>query len=185
MKVKCLNNSSKKTKEMIRKEFANLLAEKKEFNKVTVTELVKNIGITRGSFYSHYDSLDEVAKEFQNEALDVLREDINSISDIEYFLDKINLFLKENNNLYSSVLKTNDAMIFMERLNKLANTKLVEILSSKYTYKDLALDVSVFVDGIVNLYIKYFRGEIDFNLDEINDYSKKLFKTIFKAKDLS
>ena len=85
MKVKCLNNSSKKTKEMIRKEFANLLAEKKEFNKVTVTELVKNIGITRGSFYSHYDSLDEVAKEFQNEALDVLREDINSISDIEYF----------------------------------------------------------------------------------------------------
>ena len=116
MKVKCLNNSSKKTKEMIRKEFANLLAEKKEFNKVTVTELVKNIGITRGSFYSHYDSLDEVAKEFQNEALDVLREDINSISDIEYFLDKINLFLKENNNLYSSVLKTNDAMIFMERL---------------------------------------------------------------------
>ena len=76
-------------------------------------------------------------------------------------------------------------MIFMERLNKLANAKLVEILSSKYTYKDLALDVSVFVDGIVNLYIKYFRGEIDFNLDEINDYSKKLFKTIFKAKDLS
>ena len=61
----------------------------------------------------------------------------------------------------------------------------MEILSSKYTYKDLALDVSVFVDGIVNLYIKYFRGEIDFNLDEINDYSKKLFKTIFKAKDLS
>ena len=137
MKVKCLNNSSKKTKEMIRKEFANLLAEKKEFNKVTVTELVKNIGITRGSFYSHYDSLDEVAKEFQNEALDVLREDINSISDIEYFLDKINLFLKENNNLYSSVLKTNDAMIFMERLNKLANAKLVErcLLPSKYNHR--------------------------------------------------
>ena len=94
MKVKCLNNSSKKTKEMIRKEFANLLAEKKEFNKVTVTELVKNIGITRGSFYSHYDSLDEVAKEFQNEALDVLREDINSISDIEYYDIVLNLAAK-------------------------------------------------------------------------------------------
>ena len=36
---------------------------------------------------------------------------------------------------------------------------------------------------------EYYKREIEcikrFNLDEINDYSKKLFKTIFKAKDLS
>lgn len=182
MKVKGINNSSKKTREMIRREFAILLAEKQELQKITVTELVHNIGITRGSFYSHYNSVDDVAKEFQQQALDLLEENINCISDIEIFLDKISLFLKENEDIYSIILKTEDPMIFMERLNKMANVKLLEILGTGNYNKSLKLDITVFIDGIVNLYIRCFRKEINFSLDEINEYSKKLFKTIFIDK---
>lgn len=65
---------------------------------------------------------------------------------------------------------------------KMANIKLIELLSSKYKYNYLKLDISVFVDGLVNLYIKYFRKEVDFSLDEINDYSKKLFNKIFSKR---
>lgn len=182
MKVKGLNRSSKKTKEMIRKEFANLMAEKKEFTKITVTELTNNIGITRGTFYCHYGSIDDVAKEFQNEALEVLNADINSTSDIEIFLDQITLFLKNNEEIYSILLKSNDPNAFMRRLNKIANNQLLKILSTKYDYKNLKLDISVFTDGIISLYIKFFRGEIDFSLDELSAYSKDLFKKIFTNK---
>lgn len=179
MKVKGINNSSKKTKEMIRREFAILLADKQELRRISVTELTNNLGITRGAFYSHYDSIDDVAKEFQNEALELLGDDINSISDIEFLLDKINTFLKENEDIYGVILRTDDPMIFMERLNKMANVKLMELLKFNSNNKNIKFDISVFVDGIVNLYIKYFRGEIDCTLDDINNYSKKLFKTIF------
>lgn len=180
MKVKGINNSSKKTKEMIRREFAILLADKQELRRISVTELTNNLGITRGAFYSHYDSIDDVAKEFQNEALELLGDDINSISDIEFFLDKINTFLKENEDIYGVILRTDDPMIFMERLNKMANVKLMELLKFNANNKNIKFDISVFVDGIVNLYIKYFRGEIDCTLDDINNYSKTLFHTIFK-----
>ena len=179
MKVKGINNSSKKTKEMIRREFAILLADKQELRRISVTELTNNLGITRGAFYSHYDSIDDVAKEFQNEALELLGDDINSISDIEFFLDKINTFLKENEYIYGVILRTDDPMIFMERLNKMANVKLMELLKFNSNNKNIKFDISVFVDGIVNLYIKYFRNEIECSLDDINNYSKDLFKIIF------
>lgn len=179
MKVKGINNSSKKTKEMIRRELSILLAEKQELTKITVTELVNNIGITRGAFYSHYDSIDDVAKEFQNEALELLTDDINSIYDIELFLDKISAFLKENEMIYSTILKSDDPMIFMERLNKMANKKLYELLNTYNNNSFLKFNISVFVDGIINLYIKYFRDEIKCSLDDIDSYSKSLLKKMF------
>lgn len=182
MKVKCLNNSSIKTKELIRKEFANQIQKKGELTKVSVTELTNNIGISRGTFYSHYDKIDDVAKEFQNEALEFVKQDLKNINDVNIFLDKITLFLKNNNDLYSIILKANDPMIFMERLNKIANIKLTDLLNRKYNYNELTLDISVFIDGIINLYIKYFRGDINYTLDEINNYSKKLFNFMFQKK---
>ena len=41
MKVKNLNNSSLKTKEAIRTAFAEMVKEKQDLNKITVTELVR------------------------------------------------------------------------------------------------------------------------------------------------
>lgn len=180
MKVKGLNKSSLKTKNMIRNEFAKMIKEKGEIRNISVTELVKNIDINRGTFYSHYNSLDDVAKEFQNEALDLFNEDISSLYDVNSFIDKINHFLKSNANLYSAILKADDPMMFMSRLKKIAYLKLIEISNNKCYYnKNFELNVSVFVDGIIGLYIKYFRDEINYSLDDINDYSKWLFKTMF------
>lgn len=179
MKVKCINHSSIKTKALIRNEFAKMIREKGELSKVSVTELVNNIDISRGTFYSHYNSIDDVAKEFQNEALELFNNDINSLQDVEVFIDKIYLLLKNNNELYHAILKVSDPMIFMERLNKIANNKLIQFLNIKESDITLKLNVSVFIDGIINLYIKYYRDELNCSLEEINDYSKKLFNTMF------
>ena len=55
MKAKNLNASSVKTRNLIRDTFAELLYEKKNINKITVTELVQRADINRSTFYSHYD----------------------------------------------------------------------------------------------------------------------------------
>ena len=72
MKVKNLNASSKKTKNLIKETFAILMNEKKELNNITVTELVNKANITRSTFYTHYDNIYDVAKDFQNETLELL-----------------------------------------------------------------------------------------------------------------
>ncbi len=178
MKGNCLNHSSQKTRNLIRTEFARLIKEKKELSKVTVTELVHNIDINRGTFYFHYDCIDDVAKEIENEALDLLNREINSLSDVESLIDKLTLFLKENTELYFALFKSDDPIIFMNRLEKIATNKLTELLKNTHD-NDLELNICIFVSGIIKLYIKYFRGEIHSSLEEINLYLKNLFKMIF------
>ena len=51
MKVKNLNKSSYKTRKLIKNTFAELLKEKKELNKITVSELSKRADINRSTFY--------------------------------------------------------------------------------------------------------------------------------------
>ena len=69
MKVQGLNSSSKKTRNLIKTTFAELMQEKKELNKITVTELVKRADITRSTFYTHYDDIYEVAKDYELETI--------------------------------------------------------------------------------------------------------------------
>ncbi|WP_054252726.1 TetR/AcrR family transcriptional regulator C-terminal domain-containing protein [Neofamilia massiliensis] len=64
------------TKDLIRKEFINLL-NKKPIHSVTVTELAKKCQIERKTFYYHYENLTELVKEIFEEELAVVIEEFN------------------------------------------------------------------------------------------------------------
>lgn len=181
MKVQNVNASSKRTRNLIKNTFATLLQEKKELSNITVTELVKRASITRSSFYTHYDNIYDVAQELQDETLDVLTkdtEDLRTVQDIYNYIDKVTCYLKEHEDIYSKILASNEPLVFAERLNKLITKKLYDTLGSK-RQKDLLLNVTFFTDGTILLIIRHFRGEIDYSLDDINEYTKKLFNKIF------
>ena len=69
MKVKNANHSSQKTRNIIKKTFAEMLSEKKELAKISVSELVRRADINRGTFYSHYDDIYAVAEDYENELI--------------------------------------------------------------------------------------------------------------------
>lgn len=64
------------TKELIRKEFINLL-NKKPIHNVTVTELARKCDIERKTFYYHYENLTELVKEIFQEELSMVVEEFN------------------------------------------------------------------------------------------------------------
>ena len=80
MKSRNINKSSAKTRAIIKKTFAEMLSEKQEINKITVTELVKRADINRGTFYSHYDDIYCVAEDYENELIDKFFDDTRLIS---------------------------------------------------------------------------------------------------------
>lgn len=181
MKVKNLNSSSRKTRKLIKETFAKLMAEKKSLTNITVTELVKRADITRSSFYTHYDSIYDVAQDFQNETLHLLHTtlgQITNISDVSNYLDEIFAYIKENENIYSLILSSDEPLYFSSRLNILINKTLQEALISS-NHADLILKVTFFTDGIMDLIIKYFCKEINYSLDDINKFTKDIFKNIF------
>ncbi len=173
------NASSKRTKELIKKTFAELMDEKKELSKITVTELVNKAGITRGAFYFHYDNIYNVVEDFQNETLQIFlcdEDEFKSINDLDKFFDKIFTYLKENEEIYTLMFKSDEPLLFTYKLNKIINKKLLCVLPKE---NDLALNISFFTDGCINLVIKYFRNEVDTTLDNINAYMKKIVKKLF------
>ena len=186
MKVKNLNKSSEKTKKLIRKTFAELIKEKQELSKITVSDLVKRADINRGTFYNHYDSIYGVAEEFEAEIIEVLFEDnknLNSIYDIYNYLDNVIRYLKENEKIYRLLLSSQAPLIFLEKLNSSILDKLYTFLSNcpkLAKSESLKFDVAFFTDGVVNQVLKYFNGSSEYTLDNISSYSKKIFNILFK-----
>lgn len=103
IKAKKINNSSLKTKNTIKKNFEELLYEKKDLNSITVSEICKSSDINRGTFYLHYDNLYSVAEEYELDFIDSLNlESISNfinLEDIYYFLENVIDSIKAKENL--------------------------------------------------------------------------------------
>lgn len=183
MKVQGLNSSSIKTRKLIKKTFAELINEKKELNKITVTELVKRAGITRSTFYTHYDDIYEVGDDYQLETIELLISDdivLTSIDDIYNYFDDIIICLKKNENIYKMLLSSDDTLTFLEKLKKLSTQKIYYALKNiKKNDKYLELTVTFFMDGVIHELFKYFREQSDYTLDELLINMKTWFEKIF------
>lgn len=185
MKVKNLNHSSEKTKKLIRNTFAELINEYQELNKITVSELVKRADINRGTFYNHYDSIYSVAEEFEAEIIEVLFEDsknLNSVDDFFKYLDYIVDYLKTNEDTYKLLVSSKEPLIFLNKLGKLITDKLYETLSNNAKVSkspSLKFDIDFFTFGVVYQVLNYFDGTSKYSLDDISEYSKKLFIRCF------
>lgn len=185
MKVKDLNNSSKKTKRLIKNTFAELLKKHGELNKITVSDLVKKADINRGTFYNHYDSIYSVAEDFEAEVIKVLFEDTKSVSSIEdvfKYIDNIFSYLKKNENIYRLLLSSKEPLIFLEKLKISISNKLFSFLNNNPNFNkstSLKFNINFYTDGVVNQILRYFRGIEEFSLDEICSNSKELFKIFF------
>ena len=89
MKVKNKNCSSIKTKEKIRNAFVESLKEDGSLANISVTKLVKKADISRSTFYTHYESIYDIAKELQDETLELIAiddSDIKSIDDLDKYM---------------------------------------------------------------------------------------------------
>lgn len=179
MKVQGLNSSATKTKKIIQNTFLELLHEKKELNKITVTELVKRAEITRSTFYTHYDNIYDVAHEYELltiELLDYNDDEINTIEEMEKYFDDILDCLKKNENTYKMLLSANETYFFLEKLRKKAFQKIsfsMQKILPENKYLDL--DINFLLDAITAESLKYFKNESDYTLDEIAENVKKWF----------
>ena len=183
MKVQGLNSSSKKTRNLIKKTFAELMNEKKELSKITVTELVKRAEITRSTFYTHYDDIYEVVNDYQLETIELLVNDdkiLTSVKDIYSYFDEIFDCLKKNEDIYKMLLVSNGSLIFLDHLKKLAGEKIYYALQNIFKNNEyLELDVDFYMNGVISELVKYFRDQSDYSSDELLVNSKKWFEKIF------
>lgn len=177
MKVQNLNNSSRKTRRLIKKVFAEMLSEKKELGKIAVSELCKRADISRGSFYSHYDDIYGVAEDYENEMIDTFFDNARLLEsqDIMHFIDSIFEFIRQNNENYRLLCRSNDFLFAAKKLTAIASGKLLELCLNDSRIKDkthIALELEIFLEGLLCEYVKYCRGYSEITLDDLYAYTK-------------
>ena len=187
MKAQNLNNSSFKTRKLIRTTFAEMLSEKKEISKISVSELAKRADINRGTFYSHYDDIYSVAEDYENELIEKFFDNsiLLSSSNFEKFMDSFFAYIKENNENYKMLCNSDDFMFIAKRLVTLASSKCLELCLNDKKLKRrefLETEINVFIDGLLFEYIKYCRGQSMTTPEQLKEYTVNWFERFVKYR---
>lgn len=177
MKAQNLNKSSRKTRALIKKIFAEMLSEKKELGKISVSELCKRADISRGSFYSHYDDIYGVAEDYENEMIDTFFDNARLFEsrDIMHFIDSIFEFIRQNHENYRLLCRSNDFLFAAKKLTAIASGKLLELSLNDSRIQNrthIELDLQIFLEGLLCEYVKSCRGYSSKTLDDLYEYTK-------------
>lgn len=177
MKVRNINNSSVKTRSLIKSTFAAMLSEKGEIGKITVTELVKRADINRGTFYSHYDDIYGVAEDYENELIDKFFDETKMLNmqNIESFVDSFFDYIRKNSENYKLLCRSNEFLFAAKKLTTIASKKFLEICykDPKVTNKEhIELEINVFIEGLLCEYVKYCRGFTKETPEKLYEYTK-------------
>ncbi len=177
MKVKDLNNSSKKTKRLIKKIFAEMLSEKKDLSSISVSELCARAELSRGTFYSHYDDIYGVAEEYENELIDAFFDQTRLIAsqDISQFIDSVFEYIRRNDENYRLLCRSNEVIFAAKKLATIASEKLIELCRADNRIKDrryLEIELQIFLEGLFCEYMKYCRKYSNVTLDDLYEYTK-------------
>ena len=182
-----MNRSSEKTRTVIKKVFAEMLAEKRELDKITVMELTERADISRGAFYFHYDDIYAVAEDFENEFMKNFFDNARLLSTTEFrtFIDTFFQYIKENDDIYKLLCKSNDFLFTASKLSTLVANKLFEIFNDDKNIRNkkfLKLEIDVFIEGVLAEYIKYCRGATDTSPEEMYEYTKRWGENFYKRR---
>lgn len=177
MKVKNANHSSQKTRNIIKKTFAEMLSEKKELAKISVSELVRRADINRGTFYSHYDDIYAVAEDYENELISLFFSNAELIAstNTDKFIDLMFEYIKRNDKIYRMLCKSNDFVMIMQKFMRLAANKIIEIINASPEIVErefITLEVNSFIEGFMFEYVKCCRDASENTIDDLYAFSK-------------
>ena len=79
--------SSIRSKNLIKKAVAKLIHEK-EVSKITVSDIIREADISRGTFYAHYSDVSSVLEQIESEELKALVDYVNNF-DLENIYENI------------------------------------------------------------------------------------------------
>jgi len=164
---------------MIRQAYADLLGEKKDFTKITVSEIAEKADIAKSTFYNHYDDLYCVAEEFENELISKLSDVLDEVEEaraVEYsvYIKKIIEFLKENEEVYRRAIVSSDIRFFIEKLKNIISKKVFEnnsfippAVSEKSSER--YVQIRFLTNACVDTMADYFKGALGISLDETGE----------------
>ena len=138
-----------KTRKAIQNAYLNLLKQKGT-EKITISDIAREADIDRKTFYLHYDSTEDIIRDYAEEKTKELAEHLE----------------------FCRMVAGNPSLgFFWNEVQNVAVDILSEIYArhSKLPESDLKIQVSFFVAGAMYVYQRWLRDEIPCSMEELGD----------------
>lgn len=134
--------------------------------------------INRGTFYSHYDDIYGVVEDYENELIEKFFDNARLLAsdNFEQFLNSFFDYIKENDENYKMICRSDDFIFTANKLVILAENKLLELCNRNPNLKNrefIATEINVFIEGLIYEYIKYCRGMSSITPEYMYAYTKE------------
>lgn len=169
--------SAARSRRLIREAFQALLREK-DFERITITDIVNRADLNRSTFYAHYPDIYAVVEEIQDE---MVQRNVSLIEQTPYrdilrnpktYLDAMTAILRENMELLQRLGHTAQLHTRLDSFRRLMvndilqSSDIPELLRRSPEFE---IRVHFFIGGIMNTYQQWAEGKISCSLEEISE----------------
>ncbi len=163
-----------KTRTAIQNAYISLLMEKNN-GRITVTELAKRANIDRKTFYLHYETIDDVMRDYSRQLIDKLLMLLNQQDFFSQNFNTVSLYsamnqiISENLEFFRHIAAMNYYDSFWQQSREALVTTVSDMYKDKVIVSENTLNLySRFVlSGTLEIYREWLRGKLPFSLDEL------------------
>ena len=111
-----------RSRQLIKNAYVSLLNEK-TMGKITVTDIISRAGISRGTFYAHYDDVRDLYSKLENDAVETIMRIIDETGILNFYnnpfptLESNLHYLEKNKEYYKLLLSSSVGSSFIQKLN--------------------------------------------------------------------
>jgi len=178
-----MDRRQRKTREAIFLAFAGLLS-KKDFNRITVGEIIEAADVGRATFYSHFETKDYLLEEFCKELFchifDAESEAENNHKHIfecdgeEFVFTHLFKHLQKNDNNILALLSSQNNDLFLKYFKSNLEVLIEKHMELFKSHKAKEVPISFWKNHIVSTFVETIKWWIDNGMkesaEEINEY---------------
>lgn len=188
-RVKKVDRRTLRTKRSILKALFGLM-EEKDVGKITITELAEKADIDRKTFYLHYDSIQSVISEVEDNLVSTVMKFAGSAErdrDADAFFAGINRTIRENFEFTRYFVTSGAYTFFMSKVSEAFRTYVFESIikddsfASEHDRQVVSLAMVNLASGITAMYLKWFQSENSVSLEELGTIARKMSTAVIES----
>lgn len=181
-KHKKVDRRTIRTKRAILKALFDLIDEK-DASKITITELANRADIDRKTFYLHYDSIQAVISEVEDNLVNTVVSFANSAKDgatLDSFFDGLNKTISENLDFAKYFVRSGAHTFFMSKVSEAFRSFVLESVSNSDIFlsegcaQKVSLAMSCIASGVIAMYLKWLGTDSNVTLDELGSMARNM-----------
>ena len=169
--------SAARSRRLIRDAYVNLMQEK-PIDKISISDIVREADLNRGTFYAHYSNPMDVLMEIANEILGDVQGFFADFSFTDFLqnptplLLRVEKLLADNLDFYRRINLNTASIGFTDRIKKI----LIEYISSNKSVPEnlrenphFTVALELFAGGLISVYLGFVLGTIRASAREITE----------------